>query len=98
MTVLTVADRLATRGRKAEPAIAAHLELARELLDAAWAAEADAGREPLVRGDVLAEALGRPAGPWLGEALAELEAARYAGEIATPDEAVAHARAWLGER
>ena len=30
VTLLTVADRLATRGRKAEPAIAAHLELARD--------------------------------------------------------------------
>ena len=32
VTVFTVADRLATRGRNAGPAIAAHLELARELL------------------------------------------------------------------
>ena len=95
VTVLTVADRLATRGRKAERAIAAHLELARELLDAAWQAEADAGREPLIRGDALAAALDRPAGPWLGEALAELEAARFAGEIATEQEAIAHVRRWL---
>ena len=51
-----------------------------------------------MRGDVLAEALGRPPGPWLGEALAELEAARYAGEVATAEEAVAHARAWLDGR
>ena len=32
VTVFTVADRLATRGKNAEPAIAAHLELAREML------------------------------------------------------------------
>ena len=32
VTIFTVADRLATRGRNAEPAIAAHLELAREVL------------------------------------------------------------------
>ena len=37
VTVFTVADRLATRGRNAEPAIAGHLEVARELLGHALA-------------------------------------------------------------
>ena len=40
VTLLTVADRLATRGRKADEAIARHLELARELLAAALAERA----------------------------------------------------------
>ena len=48
VTVFTVADRLATRGKNAEPAIAAHLELAREMLGPALerrsAGEAGAAR------------------------------------------------------
>jgi tRNA nucleotidyltransferase/poly(A) polymerase len=92
VTLLTVADRLATRGRKAEPAIAAHLELARELLAAAFAEYAAGPRAPLVRGDELARELGAAPGPWLGPVLAELEAARYAGEIATREDAVERAR------
>jgi poly(A) polymerase len=98
VTVLTVADRLATRGRKADEAIARHLALARDLLAAGLAWEEARGRAPLVRGDQLARALGLRRGPDLGRALAELEAARFAGEVSTPDEALAHARAWLAER
>jgi poly(A) polymerase len=45
VTLLTVADRLATRGRKAEPAIAAHLEVAQQMLAAAFAEHA-AGPRP----------------------------------------------------
>ncbi len=90
VTVLTVADRLATRGRNAEPAIAAHLGLASELLGEALA---NADRPaPLVRGDELARALDLPPGPAIGRLLAELEAARFAGEVASPEEAIAHAR------
>jgi tRNA nucleotidyltransferase/poly(A) polymerase len=92
VTLLTVADRLATRGRKAEPAIAAHLELARELLAAAFAEHAAGPPVPLVRGDELARALGTPPGPWLAPLLAELEEDRYAGEIATREDALRRAR------
>jgi putative nucleotidyltransferase with HDIG domain len=92
VTLLTVADRLATRGRNAEPAIEAHLEVAREMLAAAFAAEETA---PLLRGDELAGELGRPPGPWLGPVLDELAAARYAGEIATREDALRHAREFL---
>jgi poly(A) polymerase len=98
VTVLTVADRLATRGRKADEAIARHLDLAAAVLVAAVAWEEARGRPPLVRGNELARALGLRHGPELGRALAELEAARYAGEVATPDDAVTHARAWLARR
>ncbi|MGH2906169.1 MAG: HD domain-containing protein [Solirubrobacterales bacterium] len=80
--VLSVADRTATRGRKSEQAIAAHLELAAELNRAALAWRANADQPPLVRGDVLAEALGIEPGPQLGELLDEIAEARYAGEIA----------------
>ena len=95
VTLLTVADRLATRGRNGERAIGAHLELVRTIWPAALAFAADRPKPP-VRGDALAAALGRPPGPWLAPALAELTAARYAGEIDDGAEAaVAHARAWL---
>jgi putative nucleotidyltransferase with HDIG domain len=98
VTVLSVADRLATRGRKADEAIARHLTLARELLGDALARRAAGGVAPLIRGDELAAALGIPEGPGLGRLLAELEEARFAGEVGTPEEAVAHARQLLGGR
>lgn len=92
VSLLSVADRLATRGRKADEAIAKHLDLARELIGPALAW--DAGERPiaLIRGDQLADALGIARGPRLGELLAELEAAQYAGEVTTREQAVAHAR------
>ncbi|HST38939.1 MAG TPA: HDIG domain-containing protein [Conexibacter sp.] len=95
VSLLSVADRLATRGRKADEAIAKHLELARELIGPALAWEAGERPAPLIRGDELASALEIRPGPRIGELLAELEAAQYAGEVATREEAVAHARATL---
>ena len=95
VTLLTVADRLATRGRKADPAIAAHLELAREVLEHAFAQRAAGPQPPLVPGDELAAELGMRPGPQLGELLRALEEDRYAGEISTRAEAVARARALL---
>ncbi len=88
VTVLSVADRLATRGRKADEAIAKHLELAREMMAPALRWKSD-GRPPaLLRGDELAEACDLPPGPIVGEILAELAKARYAGEISTRDDAL----------
>jgi len=92
VTLLTVADRLATRGRKAEPAIAAHLELAREVLGHAFALRDAGPLPPLIPGDELAAELGIRPGPELGELLRALDEDRYAGEIATREEAVARAR------
>lgn len=91
VTLLSVCDRLATRGRKSREAIAAHCELAREILpDAlAWARR---DRRPLVRGDELARALGLAPGPELGRLVGEIAAARWTGEVATPEEAIALAR------
>jgi len=97
VTLLTVADRLATRGRRAGPAIAAHLELAREVLEHAFALREGGPRPPLVAGDELAAELGIRPGPRLGELLRALEEDRYAGEISTRDEAVARARDRLEE-
>ena len=92
VTVLSVADRLATLGRSSEVAVPKHLELARSIMPAALAFRADPPKPP-IRGDQLAAALGIQAGPELGELLAELTAATYAGEVQTPEQAVAHARA-----
>jgi putative nucleotidyltransferase with HDIG domain len=95
VTLLSVADRLATRGDNAEPAIAAHLELARELLDAAFAWRWQGQRAPLIRGDELAEALEIEPGPRLGDLLAAIDEASYAGEVATRDDAIELARGLL---
>ncbi|MFL5862090.1 MAG: HD domain-containing protein [Solirubrobacteraceae bacterium] len=91
VTVLSVADRLATRGDNAERAIARHLELARQMVAEGLAWVADPPRPPL-RGDDLARALGIKPGPMVGDLLAELEAASFSGEVATRDEAIARAR------
>ena len=87
VTIFTVADRLATRGRNAEEAITAHVALARDML-----AADPPPTEPLIRGDDLARELGIVPGPRLGELLAQLEEDRYAGDISTRDEAIARAR------
>jgi poly(A) polymerase len=94
VTLLSVADRLATRGANAEPAIDAHLRLAAEVMPAALAFEADPPRSP-VRGDELAVALGITPGPRLGALLAELQAAAYAGEIDGREDALGLARELL---
>jgi putative nucleotidyltransferase with HDIG domain len=89
VTIFTIADRLATRGRNADEAIAAHIALAREVLSHALA---DRPAEPLIRGDELARAIGIPAGPRLGELLAQLEEDRFAGAISTREDAIERAR------
>ncbi len=89
VTLLSVADRLATRGRKARESIASHVELAREVLPAALEWRAAGRRPPLVRGDVLADALAIEDGRELGILLAEIDEARFAGEVTTRDQALA---------
>jgi putative nucleotidyltransferase with HDIG domain len=92
--VLSVADRLATRGSGSEEAIAKHLELARQLLGEAFAWLADPPRPPL-RGDELARALGIGPGPEIGRILDQLEEDSFAGEVATHEQAVERARQLL---
>jgi len=92
VTLLSVADRLATRGRGADEAIAHHLELARELLREALAWR-DGRPRPPVRGDELARAVGLRPGPELGRLLEELEEASFAGEISSREQAIDRARA-----
>lgn len=94
--VLSVADRLATRGRKAEVAISAHTDVAVLIAERAIDWRADPPKSP-VRGDQLAEALGIERGPIIGELLARIEEGRYLGELETPDEAIEFARRALKE-
>jgi len=98
-TLLTVADRLSAQGGGVpEEAIAGHLDLAREMLAAAVAWEREGTPEPLLRGDEIAAETGIAPGPALGEAVTELAAAQYAGEVADREGAIAHLRAWAEER
>lgn len=92
VTVLSCADRMATRGGGQEPWIATHLELAEEVMGPALAWRADGPPAPLLRGDELARELGMAPGPDLGELLASLEQAVYAGEVSDREQAVEHAR------
>ncbi len=95
VTLLSVADRLATRGDRAAESIDAHLRLARPMLADALRWRALGPPPALWRGDELARELGLEPGPRIGQLLAELQAAQYAGEIATRAQALAHARAQL---
>jgi putative nucleotidyltransferase with HDIG domain len=88
VTLLSCADRLATRGKNAERAIDAHLELAHELMPAALEWRRNGPPRLPIRGDELAAELGIEPGPELGRLLAELEEAAYAGEISDRDDAV----------
>jgi poly(A) polymerase len=93
VTLLTVADRLSARGAGplASPEmVSAHLDLAREMVGAALDWRRDGPPAPLVRGDEIAAALDLEPGPELGEAVAELEAAQYAGEVTDRQSALAH--------
>jgi poly(A) polymerase len=95
VTLLTVADRLSARGAgpiAAPEMVAAHLQLAREMIAAALDWRRDGPPQPLLRGDEIAAELGIEPGPEVGSALAELEAAQYAGEVADRAGALQHLR------
>lgn len=95
VTLLSVADRLSTRGDKAQSAIEAHLQLAKAMLSDALRWRLQGAPKPLIRGDELASALGIAPGPKLGDLLESLSAAQYAGEVSTAEQALACARALL---
>jgi poly(A) polymerase len=94
VTLLSIADRLATRGTRSAEAIEKHLTLADQLLGEALAWVTEPPRPP-VRGDELARSLGVVPGPELGRILAELEEASFAHEISSEQEAMARARELL---
>ncbi|HEX4466935.1 MAG TPA: HD domain-containing protein [Solirubrobacteraceae bacterium] len=93
VTLLSIADRLATRGDRAQAAIAAHLLVARGMLDDALDWRASGPQQPLLRGDELGSHLGIAPGPQIGAVLADLAAAQYAGEVSTREQAFAYAQA-----
>ena len=96
VTVLSVADRLATRGeRTRQEAIDSHLELARELVGEALEWRARGAGEPLVRGDDLIAELAIEPGPRVGELLELVREAEFAGEISSREDALRLARAAL---
>ncbi len=92
VTLLSIADRLATRGDRAQEAVEAHLALASRMLADALDWRAHGPPTPLLRGDELARELGIPTGPRVGELLDELAAAQYAGELVTRADALAYLR------
>jgi poly(A) polymerase len=92
VTLLSIADRLATRGERAQESVRAHLELAGGVLADALRWRAEGPPRPLLRGDELAREVGIPTGPRVGELLEELAAAQYAGELATREDALERAR------
>jgi poly(A) polymerase len=96
VTLLSVADRLATRGDRAQQATEAHLSVVQGLLSDALRWRAEGPPPPLLRGDQLAAELGIPPGPRIGELLAAIAEARYAGELSTPEEALTYARTLAG--
>ncbi len=89
VTLLSIADRLATRGARSEVAIERHLEVARAMIGEALAWHEHGRPAPPVRGDRLARELGIEPGPRLGELLAELAEAQFAGVATSPEDAVA---------
>jgi poly(A) polymerase len=99
VTLLTAADRLSARGGGATASremIEGHLELAAEMVGEALAwRRAGPPRAP-IRGDELAAELGIERGPELGRILREIEAAVFAGEVASREDAVAFARGRVG--
>jgi poly(A) polymerase len=98
VTLLSVADRLATRGDNAEWAIDAHMRVARAMLTDALRWRAEGPPKSLWRGDELARELGISVGPRVGELLEELTKAQYAGELLTREQALAYARTLTAAR
>lgn len=98
VTLLTAADRMSARGSGAVAApemIEAHLELVREVLPDALEWQRSGPPALPLPGDELAREAGVAEGPELGNLIAELQAALFAGEVEGRDEVVAHARKTL---
>lgn len=95
--VLTVADRLATRGpRTSQAAIDRHLVLARQVMDAHFTLADRPPQRPLLGGDDVARELGRPPGPWLAPLLDALREGQTVGVLRTRDQARRFVRCWRG--
>jgi putative nucleotidyltransferase with HDIG domain len=97
VTLLSVADRLATRGeRTRDEAVQGHLELARELAAEALEWRAHGAPAPPVRGDELIRELALEPGPKVGELLEQLREETFVKEVRTREQALEWARQALG--
>ena len=98
VTLLTVADRLSAQGSGVpEQAIDAHLELSREMIAEIVELDREGPPEPLLDGRESAALLGAE-GERIGEAVRELAAAQFAGEVDDRAAAEAHLRDWSAAR
>jgi poly(A) polymerase len=98
VTLLTAADRMSARGSGAVAApemIEAHLELVREVLPDALEWQRSGPPALPLPGDELAREAGIEEGPALGDLIAEIQAALFAGEVSGRDEVIEHARKTL---
>jgi poly(A) polymerase len=98
VTLLSVADRLATRGEDSERAIESHMRLARAMLTDALRWRSEGPAQPLLRGDELAADLNISSGPRLGRLLGALAEAQYAGDVSTREQALAYLRGRSAEQ
>jgi len=92
VTLLSVCDRLATRGADSSRAIARHLALAEPMLAEALRWRASGPPRPPLRGDELTLELGIAPGPRIGLLLEVLVEADWAGELSSREQALALAR------
>ena len=93
VTVLSVADRLATLGpRTRDEAVEGHVALARELAGEALAWRTGNRPHAPIRGDDLMAELGLEPGPAVGRLLDAIDEAAFAEEVRTREEALALAR------
>jgi tRNA nucleotidyltransferase/poly(A) polymerase len=89
--VVSLCDRLATRGEKTPPvSMARHYRVARSV----WTAVSKAPVPQLLSGDDVMQVLGIEPGPAVGQALDAIEEEVEAGEVGTPDEARAFLLDW----
>jgi putative nucleotidyltransferase with HDIG domain len=96
VTLLTVADRLATQGPKTrKEAIDAHVELAGEMIGEALAWRRDGPPKSPIPGDELAVELGIEPDERLGRLLGEIAAAVFAGQVSSREQAIELARSLL---
>jgi putative nucleotidyltransferase with HDIG domain len=99
VTVLSVADRLATMGpRTKRRAVESHVALARDLAAQALEWRAAPGAPAPVRGDDLIADLGIEQGPEVGRLLELIEEAVFVGEVRSREDALALARREAGSR
>jgi hypothetical protein len=96
--MVSLADRLATRGPRTEESyIDAHHETGRRLMEAWHRRDEEGIPRPPVDGDVLMEVLGIGPGPVLGQVLRSVRLSWEAGESSDRDAAIAVARDTLRE-